>query len=169
MSQFNLPELELEILKYWNEGNIFKLTLEESKNRPIFNFYDGPPFANGSPHYGHLLASTIKDTICRFQTINGHYVPRINGFDVHGLPVEQLGEKVLGIKKTEEISWRMYKEEPLLQAYSQQPKLVHKDMFYSLKLKTLPQIRKAQKERGAPVRQARWDKWWNSKPTEADL
>ena len=103
MSQFNLPELELEILKYWNEENIFKLTLEESKNRPIFNFYDGPPFANGSPHYGHLLASTIKDTICRFQTINGHYVPRINGFDVHGLPVEQLGEKVLGIKKTEEI------------------------------------------------------------------
>ena len=103
MSQFNLPELELEILKYWNEENIFKLTLEESKKRPIFNFYDGPPFANGSPHYGHLLASTIKDTICRFQTINGHYVPRINGFDVHGLPVEQLGEKVLGIKKTEEI------------------------------------------------------------------
>jgi isoleucyl-tRNA synthetase len=100
----NLPEIETEIFNKWNKDNIFESTLEFSKNRPIFNFYDGPPFATGSPHYGHLLAATIKDTVCRFQTINGFYVPRLNGWDTHGLPIEQLGEKTLGIKTVDDIN-----------------------------------------------------------------
>jgi isoleucyl-tRNA synthetase len=98
MSTINLPNIEDEIFKLWQERQIFKATLEASKSRPLFNFYDGPPFATGSPHYGHILAATIKDTVCRFQTINGCYVPRLNGWDTHGLPIEQLGEKTLGIK-----------------------------------------------------------------------
>jgi isoleucyl-tRNA synthetase len=103
MSTINLPSIEDEIFKFWEDNQIFQATLNESKDRPLFNFYDGPPFATGSPHYGHLLAATIKDTVCRFQTINGKHVPRINGFDDHGLPIEQLGEKTLGIKSTDEI------------------------------------------------------------------
>ncbi len=103
MSTINLPNIEEEIFKFWEDNQIFQATLNQSKERPLFNFYDGPPFATGSPHYGHLLAATIKDTVCRFQTINGKHVPRINGFDDHGLPIEQLGEKTLGIKTTDEI------------------------------------------------------------------
>jgi isoleucyl-tRNA synthetase len=101
---FNLASIEEDIFKYWNENNIFELSLTESKERPLFNFYDGPPFATGTPHYGHILASTIKDAICRFQTINGKYVPRINGFDCHGLPIEQIGEKALGIRTASQIN-----------------------------------------------------------------
>ena len=103
MSTINLPNIEDEIFKLWQERQIFKATLEASKSRPLFNFYDGPPFATGSPHYGHILAATIKDTVCRFQTINGCYVPRLNGWDTHGLPIEQLGEKTLGIKSVDDI------------------------------------------------------------------
>jgi isoleucyl-tRNA synthetase len=104
MSQINLPDIEKEIFNQWQNNNIFENTLKYSQNRPVFNFYDGPPFATGSPHYGHLLAATIKDTVCRFQTINGHYVPRLNGWDTHGLPIEQLGEKTLGIKTVDDIN-----------------------------------------------------------------
>ncbi len=105
MSQINIPNIEEEIYQSWTTNNTFQETIKATKeqNRPLFNFYDGPPFATGSPHYGHLLAATIKDTVCRFQTINGHHVPRINGWDMHGLPIEQLGEKTLGIKTTDQI------------------------------------------------------------------
>lgn len=103
MTTINLQKIEDEIFNFWNQNQIFKKTLENSKVHPLFNFYDGPPFATGSPHYGHILAATIKDTVCRFQTINGHYVPRLNGWDTHGLPIEQLGEKTLGIKTVDDI------------------------------------------------------------------
>lgn len=93
----DLPAMEHEVLAKWEQEGTFAATLESSKHRPQFNFYDGPPFATGLPHYGHMLAATIKDAICRYQTLNGHYVPRINGWDTHGLPIEQLGEKTLGI------------------------------------------------------------------------
>lgn len=93
----DLPAMENEILAKWTEEDTFAATLKASAERPQFNFYDGPPFATGLPHYGHMLAATIKDAICRFQTINGHYVPRTNGWDTHGLPIEQLGEKTLEI------------------------------------------------------------------------
>lgn len=102
-NKINLSALEDEIYKLWIEEDTFKETLELSKNRPQFNFYDGPPFATGNPHYGHLLAGAIKDTICRFQTLNGKYVPRVNGWDTHGLPIEQLCEKTLGIKNSKDI------------------------------------------------------------------
>lgn len=93
----DLPTMENEILTKWEQEDTFAATLLASKHRPQFNFYDGPPFATGLPHYGHMLAATIKDAICRYQTLNGHHVPRINGWDTHGLPIEQLGEKTLGI------------------------------------------------------------------------
>ncbi len=103
MTHINLPNIEKEIFNKWTTESTFESTLNVSKDRPVFNFYDGPPFATGSPHYGHILAATIKDTVCRFQTINGFYVPRLNGWDTHGLPIEQLGEKTLGIKTVDDI------------------------------------------------------------------
>ena len=102
-ARINLPEMEEKIYALWQEENTFAETLRMSADRPQFNFYDGPPFATGSPHYGHLLAAAIKDTICRFQTLNGRYVPRKNGWDTHGLPIEQLGERALGVKTAAEI------------------------------------------------------------------
>lgn len=101
--RINLPAMEEMVYRVWQEENTFAETLQISSDRPQFNFYDGPPFATGSPHYGHLLAGAIKDTICRFQTLNGRYVPRKNGWDTHGLPIEQLGEKALGIKTAADI------------------------------------------------------------------
>lgn len=102
-TRINLPEMEEKIYALWQEEDTFAETLRMSESRPQFNFYDGPPFATGSPHYGHLLAAAIKDTICRFQTLNGRYVPRKNGWDTHGLPIEQLGERALGVKTASEI------------------------------------------------------------------
>jgi isoleucyl-tRNA synthetase len=101
--KINLPEMEEKIYTLWQSENTFAETIKMSVDRPQFNFYDGPPFATGSPHYGHLLAAAIKDTICRFQTLNGRYVPRKNGWDTHGLPIEQLGERALGVKTATEI------------------------------------------------------------------
>jgi isoleucyl-tRNA synthetase len=102
-TRINLPAMEEVIYRKWQEEDTFAETLKMSSGRKQFNFYDGPPFATGSPHYGHLLAGAIKDTICRFQTLNGRYVPRKNGWDTHGLPIEQLGEKALGIKTAADI------------------------------------------------------------------
>jgi len=92
-----LPEMEQAVLKFWQENNIFKKSLEERKGREKYTFYDGPPFANGLPHYGHILAMSIKDLFVRYETMRGYYVPRRNGWDTHGLPVEYQLEKELGI------------------------------------------------------------------------
>lgn len=89
----SLPDLEVGILKYWREEDIFKRSLERRKDSEVFSFYDGPPFATGLPHYGHLLAGTIKDVIPRYQTMRGKYVKRRFGWDCHGLPIENLIEK----------------------------------------------------------------------------
>jgi isoleucyl-tRNA synthetase len=102
-TRINLPEMEEKIYTLWTEEDTFAETLRMSAKGKQFNFYDGPPFATGSPHYGHLLAAAIKDTICRFQTLNGRYVPRKNGWDTHGLPIEQLGERALGIRTAADI------------------------------------------------------------------
>ena len=85
------------MLKYWDEINAFETQLELTKHNPKFHFFDGPPFATGLPHYGHLLAGTIKDVVCRYQAQNGFYVPRRFGWDTHGLPVEYEIDKKLGI------------------------------------------------------------------------
>ncbi|MBI3247607.1 MAG: isoleucine--tRNA ligase [Deltaproteobacteria bacterium] len=90
-------EVELEVLKFWDEQNVFARTLEKTRECPPFIFYDGPPFATGLPHYGHLLAGTIKDIVPRFWTMRGRYVDRRFGWDCHGLPVEMEIEQTLGL------------------------------------------------------------------------
>ncbi|MEG0037280.1 MAG: isoleucine--tRNA ligase [Victivallaceae bacterium] len=89
---------EEKILVFWKENNIFFKSLNNRKDGSPFFFYDGPPFATGLPHYGHMLAGTIKDTIGRYKTMTGYYVPRRFGWDCHGVPVEYEVEKVLNIQ-----------------------------------------------------------------------
>ena len=74
-----------------------------SKGKPEYTFYDGPPFATGLPHYGHILAGTIKDTVTRYAHQTGHHVTRRFGWDCHGLPVEYEIDKTLGLSSREEI------------------------------------------------------------------
>jgi isoleucyl-tRNA synthetase len=94
---------EEETLRFWQENNIFKKTLEKPAPAGEFVFYDGPPFATGLPHYGHILASTIKDVIPRYKTMQGFHVPRQWGWDCHGLPIENIVEKELGFKHKKDI------------------------------------------------------------------
>ena len=91
--QESFPKREEKILKFWQEGKIFERSVEERKGKPVFSFYDGPPFATGLPHYGHLLAGTIKDVVPRYKTMKGFSVPRRFGWDCHGLPIENEIEK----------------------------------------------------------------------------
>ena len=84
---------EEKILDFWEMHRIFEKSLEQRAGAPLFSFYDGPPFATGLPHYGHILAGTIKDVIPRYKTMKGFYVPRRFGWDCHGLPVENEIEK----------------------------------------------------------------------------
>lgn len=99
----SITEKENEILKFWNENKVFEATLKENNKNESYNFYDGPPFATGLPHYGSLLQSYIKDSIPRYQTMKGKYVRRVWGWDTHGLPIENLIEKELGLKSKKEI------------------------------------------------------------------
>ena len=92
-----LPEMEQKVLAFWREENIFQKSLDLRRGKEKFTFYDGPPFANGLPHYGHMLAMGIKDLFVRYKTMRGYYVPRRNGWDTHGLPVEFQLEKELGL------------------------------------------------------------------------
>ncbi len=94
---------ELETLKYWNESQMFEKSLEKTKDGSPFIFYDGPPFATGTPHYGHILGSTVKDAVGRYQTMKGRYVRRVWGWDCHGLPIENIVEKKLGISGKKQI------------------------------------------------------------------
>ncbi len=91
----DFPKIEEENLHFWQENNIFEKSLANRKGNPEYVFYDGPPFATGLPHYGHILAGTIKDVIPRYQTMCGKYVERTFGWDCHGLPVENEMEKQL--------------------------------------------------------------------------
>ncbi|MDN3509090.1 MAG: isoleucine--tRNA ligase [Candidatus Neptunochlamydia sp.] len=91
----SFPEREERIQKLWEKEKVFKKSLENRKKGPQFIQYDGPPFATGLPHYGHLLAGTIKDVIPRYKTMKGYHVPRRFGWDTHGLPVEMEIEKAL--------------------------------------------------------------------------
>lgn len=92
-----LAQQELGALKFWQEGKIFEKSVENRRDCPAYVFFDGPPFATGLPHYGHLLAGTIKDVIPRYQTMRGRYVPRTFGWDCHGLPIESLAQNALGL------------------------------------------------------------------------
>ncbi|HVW66544.1 MAG TPA: class I tRNA ligase family protein [Candidatus Peribacteraceae bacterium] len=96
-------ELERGILEYWKEEDVFRRSIAQRSDAETFSFYDGPPFATGLPHYGHLLAGTIKDVIPRYQTMKGKKVARRFGWDCHGLPVEYEIEKEHDIKGAHEI------------------------------------------------------------------
>ena len=91
----DFSQLEQDVLNFWKENDCFKKSIEIRKNAENFVFYDGPPFATGLPHYGHILAGTIKDVIPRYKTMRGFKVERRFGWDCHGLPVENLIEKKL--------------------------------------------------------------------------
>jgi isoleucyl-tRNA synthetase len=88
-----LADIEEKLLKTWSKEKTFDQSLANRKDGKLFNFYDGPPFANGLPHYGHLVQTTIKDSMTRYKTMKGYYVPRRIGWDTHGLPVEYAVEK----------------------------------------------------------------------------
>ncbi|MCD6172135.1 MAG: isoleucine--tRNA ligase [Thermoplasmata archaeon] len=102
MPEYN-PEMEEEILQYWDEHDIFRKSIEKRKDGKKFVFLEGPPTANGLPHPGHVLTRTIKDVILRYKTMKGYYVERRAGWDTHGLPVEIEVEKMLGIKNKQEL------------------------------------------------------------------
>ena len=99
-SRPNFPALEEDILKLWKDGDIFKRSVRGDKD---FVFYDGPPFATGTPHYGHLLAGTLKDVVPRYWAMRGYKVERRFGWDTHGLPVEMEIEKKLGLNGPDDV------------------------------------------------------------------
>ncbi|XP_077429645.1 isoleucine--tRNA ligase, cytoplasmic [Vanacampus margaritifer] len=100
----NFPSQEEKILQLWKDKDCFYECLKQSKNRPRYTFYDGPPFATGLPHYGHILAGTIKDIVTRFAHQSGFHVDRRFGWDCHGLPVEYEIDKTLGIKGPDDVA-----------------------------------------------------------------
>ena len=97
--QLNLPEISKEILEVWEKEDLFHKSIETREGNPSFLFFEGPPSANGMPGIHHVMARTIKDTFCRFKTMQGYQVKRKAGWDTHGLPVELGVEKLLGITK----------------------------------------------------------------------
>lgn len=100
---FSFPNYEEKILELWREIKAFETQLERTKDQPEYIFYDGPPFATGLPHYGHILAGTIKDIVTRYQSMNGRHVTRRFGWDCHGLPIENEIDRRLDIKKREDV------------------------------------------------------------------
>ena len=101
---FSFVEMEHEILDFWDQESIFQQSLKNTKDKKPYIFYDGPPFATGLPHHGHLVASTIKDVVPRYWTMKGRYVMRRFGWDCHGLPVEHEIDKKLGISAQDAIN-----------------------------------------------------------------
>jgi isoleucyl-tRNA synthetase len=99
-----LAEIEEKLLDIWEKEQTFQKSLDNRRGGELFSFYDGPPFANGTPHYGHLEQTTIKDTMTRYKTMRGYYVPRRVGWDTHGLPVEYAIEKEHGFKGKKDIA-----------------------------------------------------------------
>ena len=97
------PQMEKEVLAFWEKDGTFKKSLAKNEGKERYKFYDGPPFATGLPHYGHLLAGTIKDIVPRYQTMRGKYVERRFGWDTHGLPIEALAQDALGVAGAPEI------------------------------------------------------------------
>ena len=104
----SFPEMEEAMLAFWKEHKTFEKSVENREGAEEFNFYDGPPFATGTPHYGHILAGTIKDVIPRYQTMNGKQVHRKFGWDCHGLPIENIVEKKLEISGKDDIEQKVW-------------------------------------------------------------
>ena len=101
--KYNPKKFEEKIQKFWVENNIFKKSIEQRKNCKPYIFLEGPPTANGLPHPGHVLTRVMKDLVCRYQAMNGHYILRKAGWDTHGLPVEIEVEKQLGLEDKQAI------------------------------------------------------------------
>ena len=102
-TQFTFAEREKQILEFWRENDIFQKSMEMYKDAPPFVFLEGPPFANAPPGVHHVLARIMKDAVCRYKTMTGHYVHRKAGWDTHGLPVEYQVEKQLNITNKAEL------------------------------------------------------------------
>ncbi len=100
-SQF--AEIEDRMLQAWAAEDTFQASMAQRQGKPVFSFYDGPPFANGLPHFGHSLVTSIKDSLGRYKTMRGYFVDRRNGWDCHGLPVEFAIEKQLGVSGKKQI------------------------------------------------------------------
>jgi len=110
----SFPKREERVLRFWQEGNWFEKSIEKRRQSPTFSFYDGPPFATGLPHYGHILAGTLKDVVPRYKTMKGFCVPRRFGWDCHGLPIENEIEKakvLSGAASIEEFGIANFNEE----------------------------------------------------------
>lgn len=99
----DFPAFEAEMLRIWKDEDTFKQSLKNRTGEKRFSFYDGPPFANGMPHFGHSLVTSIKDALGRYKTMRGYYVERRNGWDTHGLPVEFAIEKEFGVAGKKQI------------------------------------------------------------------
>lgn len=111
---FSFVAAEKKVLDFWEKQDIFQKSLRQTADKPPYAFYDGPPFATGKPHHGHLLASTIKDIIPRYFTMKGHFVQRRFGWDCHGLPIEHETDKTLGMsakKAVETLGIKAYNDE----------------------------------------------------------
>ncbi len=102
--QFSFVQNEKNVLKFWQDKKIFKRSLELTKSRAPYIFYDGPPFATGLPHHGHIVASTLKDVVPRYFTMKGFYVDRRFGWDCHGLPIEQEIDKKFGMSAADYVA-----------------------------------------------------------------
>ena len=99
----HFPEMEARVLQFWKDGRIFERSIEEKDPAAVWPFYDGPPFATGLPHYGHLLPGTIKDVVPRYWAMRGKRIERRFGWDCHGLPIEFEMERTLGLNGRKEI------------------------------------------------------------------
>lgn len=127
-----LPAVEQEVLDFWQRNDTFGASLEATRGKEPYAFYDGPPFATGLPHYGHLLAGTLKDIVPRYWTMRGHYVERRFGWDCHGLPVENEMEqelKVSGRRDIEKLGVDIFNEacRSIVLRYTQQwERVVHR-------------------------------------------
>jgi len=98
LETFDLPDLEEDVLTWWNEHDVFAKSIDEREDQPTFTFYEGPPTANGHPGIHHVMSRAIKDIFCRYKTMQGYRVARKAGWDTHGLPVEIEVEKELGLQ-----------------------------------------------------------------------
>ena len=99
----SFPSIEKDVLAYWKADGTFQASIDNRDDAEEFVFYDGPPFANGLPHYGHLLTGYAKDVVPRFETMRGKKVERRFGWDTHGLPAELEAERILGITDKSQI------------------------------------------------------------------
>ncbi len=103
LSMYNANQHEQEILELWERTDAFRKSIDQRSDNKPYVFYDGPPFATGLPHYGHLVGSIMKDAVPRYWTMRGYRVERVWGWDCHGLPIENIVEKEMGTKTKKEI------------------------------------------------------------------